>query len=311
MAGSMSPLYGKTRPVQAGKKIGMIGLDTSHCIAFTEALNTPEADPAFAGYRVVAAYPHGSRDIESSVSRIPGYTRQIRELGVAITGSIEELLEKVDVVMLETNDGRRHLEQAIPVFEAGKRLFIDKPIAASLEDAVAIFEASGKYDVPVFSSSSLRYTGKAGEIAGGKLIGKVLGADTYSPAKIEKTHPDLFWYGVHGAEMLFTVMGTGCKSVSRVHTDDTDVVVGVWEDGRIGTFRGTRSGKSGYGGFAFGENGNSEIGPYEGYEPLLKEIIAFFETGTPPVSPEETLEIVRFLEAAEESKRQNGAAVNM
>jgi predicted dehydrogenase len=211
----------------------------------------------------------------------------------------------VDVVLLETNDGRRHLEQALEVFKAGKRVFIDKPIAASLADTLAIFNASKKYGVPTFSASSLRY------IKGLEKLDKssVVGADTFSPATIEQTHPDLFWYGVHGVETLYTVMGTGCKSVKRTHTDQTDVVVGTWADGRIGTFRGTRSGKHEYGGTVYTLNGNVTLGPYGGYEPLLKEIIQFFETGIPPVSPEETIEIFAFMEAADESKRRGGVEV--
>lgn len=290
--------------------MGIIGLDTSHSLAFTKAFNDPAAKPGLGGYRVVAAYPKGSNDIESSVSRIPGYTEDVRKLGVEITGSIAELLDKVDVVLLETNDGRLHLEQALPVFEAGKTVFIDKPVAASLTDAIAIFEAAQKHKVPVFSASSLRYMGNAQEVRAGK-IGKVLGADTFSPAKLEKTHPDLFWYGVHGVEALFTVMGTGCKSVSRVYTEGTDIVVGVWEDGRLGTFRGIREGKHEYGGTAFGEEGHAALGPYGGYLPLLVEIVKFFETGQPPVSPQETLEIFAFMEAADESKRRGGAMVSI
>ena len=81
----------------------------------------------------------------------------------------------------------------------------------------------------------------AQDVVNGK-IGKVLGADTYSPCTLEKTHPDFFWYGIHGVELLYTVMGIGCKSLVRVHTEGTDVTVGTWEDGRIGTFRGTRTG---------------------------------------------------------------------
>src|SRR5690606_37166381 len=163
--------------------------------------------------KVVAAYPYGSKEIKSSAERIPGYTEEIKKMGVSIEGSISELLEKVDVVLLETNDGRLHLEQALQVFKAGKRVFIDKPIAASLKDAVAIFEASKKYNVPVFSASSLRYIKGANDID----KNEVVGASTYSPASIEKSHPDLFWYGVHGVETLFTVMGTGCQEVVRVH----------------------------------------------------------------------------------------------
>lgn len=292
-------------------KAGIIGLDTSHSIAFTKVLNDANAEADVAGVRVIAAYPHGSKDIESSVKRIPEYTEEIKQLGVEIVGSIDELLEKVDVVFLETNDGRRHLEQAMPVFKAGKPMFIDKPVAASLSDAIAIFEAAQQYKVPVFSASSLRYMQSAQDIRQGKTVGKVLGADAYSPSHLEKTHPDLFWYGVHGVETLFTVMGTGCQQVSRTQTEDTELVVGTWKDGRIGTFRGMRSGKAGYGGTAFGEEGIAPIGPYDGYRPLLVEIVKFFQTGKAPVAPEETLEIFAFMEAADESKRKGGATVSL
>jgi len=290
-----------------GKRVGIIGLDTSHSIAFTKALNAAQPNPAYDGYKVVAAYPYGSKDIESSTKRIPGYIEEVKKLGVEITESIKDLLSKVDVVLLETNDGRLHLEQALQVLKAGKRMFIDKPVAATLTDAVAIYEASKKYKIPVFSASSLRY------IKGLEAIDKkkVLGADTYSPATIEKTHPDFFWYGVHGVETLYTVMGTGCKSVTRVNTPNTDIVVGIWADGRTGTFRGTRTGKHDYGGTVFTQDGNKILGPYAGYEPLLLEIIKYFKTGEVPVTAEETIEIFTFMEAADESKRQGGKNVTL
>jgi predicted dehydrogenase len=295
---------------QQSGRIGIIGLDTSHSTAFTKALNDPASGTGFGGFKVVAAYPKGSNDIKSSVDRIPGYTEEVKKLGVIIVNSIEELLEKVDFVLLETNDGRLHLEQAIPVMKAGKRMFIDKPVAASLSDAITIFRAAEYYKVPVFSSSSLRYISGAKEINEGS-IGKVLGADTYSPATLEKTHPDLFWYGVHGVETLFTVMGTGCRTATRTSTTDFDTVAGTWNDGRIGTFRGIRSGRSDYGGTVFGEKGIAVLGKYAGYNPLLEEIIRFFQTGIPPVSSQETIEIFTFMAAADESKIRGGVPVAM
>lgn len=294
-------------PAAAGKRVGIIGLDTSHSIAFTKLLNADTPDPKYKGYKVVAAYPYGSRDIESSYSRIPGYIDQVKAMGVKISDSIEAMLKEVDAVLLETNDGRLHLEQVIPVLKAGKRVFIDKPIAASLKDTIAIFEASKKYNIPLFSASSLRYIKGVEDID----KSKVVGADAYSPMSIEKTHPDLYWYGVHGVETLYTVMGTGCVEVSRVHTEGTDVVVGVWADGRVGTFRGTRTGKSGYGGVVYTTEGNKALGPYNGYDPLLVDIIKYFEDGSMPVTPEETLEIFTFMEAADESKRQGGKPVKL
>ena len=309
LTGSFSSLYGQTNPLK-GKRVGIIGLDTSHAIAFTKTLNAAGADPQYKGYKVVAAYPQGSKDIESAVSRVEGYTKSIKELGVEIVNSIDDLIKKVDVVLLESNDGRVHLEQALPVFKAGKRMFIDKPVAASLADTLAIFEASEKYKSPFFSASSLRYMESAQEVVKGK-VGNVLGADTYSPAALEKTHPDLLWYGIHGVETLFTVMGAGCKTVTRTHTENTDVVVGLWEDGRIGTFRGTRNGKSSYGGTVYGEKGNVTLGPFGGYNPLLSQIIQFFESGISPINAQETLEIVAFTEAADVSKNNGGVTVDL
>jgi len=190
-------------------------------------------------------------------------------------------------------------------------VFIDKPVAGTLTDAFAIFQAAKDFKQPVFSASSLRYMSNMDAILKNQSAGKVLGACSFSPCTLEPTHPDFFWYGIHGVEALFTVMGTGCQTVSRVHTPDTDVVTGIWEGNRVGTFRGLRAGKTGYGGYAFGEKGIQQLGDYNGYDPLLKEIVKYFQTGVSPVSPEETLEIFTFMEAADESKRRGGAAVSM
>jgi len=295
-------------------RAGIIGLDTSHVIAFTKVLNAAEKDAEVQGVRVVAAYPKGSPDIESSTKRVPGYIEQIKKMDVEIVDSIPALLEKVDVVLLETNDGRPHLEQVLPVLKAGKRVFIDKPIAGSLTDSIAIFEAGKHYKTPLFSSSSLRFTTGAQALRSGK-YGAIQGCNAHSPCSLEKTHPDFFWYGIHGVETLFTVMGAGCDSVSRATTADFDMAMGVWKDGRIGTFRGIRKGSGGYGGTAFTAKGVQEIGSYDSkrgpYYNLLIEVVKFFKGGEVPISEAETLEIYAFMEAADESKRQGGAQIKL
>ncbi len=179
-----------------------------------------------------------------------------------------------------------------------------------MAQAIAVFELSKKYNVPVFSSSALRFVKQTQKLRKGE-YGRVLGADCYSPAHNEPSHPDFSWYGIHGVEALFTVMGTGCVSVSRTTADSSDVVVGKWADGRIGSFRGIRHGKAGYGGTAFTASGIVSSGVYEGYEPLLNEILAFFKTRIVPVSEKETLEIFTFMEASNESKRKNGKTILM
>jgi len=300
-------VFSQTR---AQMKIGIIGLDTSHSTAFVKLLNGEEKKDEYKDFRIVAAYPYGSRTIRSSFERIPDYTEEVKALGVEIVPSIAELLKRVDYVLLETNDGNLHLEQASQVFKAGKPMFIDKPLAATLAQSMAIYQLARDYNVPIFSSSALRYVPQNQKLRNGE-YGKVMGADCYSPATREITHPDFGWYGIHGVETLFTVMGTGCVSVNRMSAEGTDVVVVLWSDGRIGTFRGIREGKSNYGGTAFTDKSIEPVGTYQGYEVLLSEILNFFRTGVPPVSEEETLEIFTFMEASNASKRNEGKIILM
>jgi predicted dehydrogenase len=290
-------------------KIGIIGLDTSHSTAFTKLLNGGEAKE-FAGFKIVAAYPYGSQTIKSSYERIPKYIEEVKKYGVEVSSSIAELLKKVDCVMLETNDGNLHLEQAAEVLKAGKIMFVDKPLGASLPQAIAIFELAKQYNIPIFSSSALRFVPQNIKLRKGD-YGRILGADCFSPHRRESSHPDFGWYGIHGVEILYTVMGAGCKSVSRMMSDSVDVVAGLWNNGRIGTFRGMQTGKSIYGGTVYTTNGAVAAGGYDGYLHLLKEILTFFKTGVAPVSAQETLEIFTFMEASNESARKGGKMIPM
>jgi hypothetical protein len=299
-------------PAATPLRAGIIGLDTSHVTAFTQLLNNPHPREELAGIQVVAGYPGGSPDIPSSRNRIAGFTKELRDkYGVEIVDSIDELLKKVDVVLLESVDGRPHLTQVRPVFQARKPVFIDKPVAGTLADAIAIFDLARESGTPCFSSSSLRFSSGVVDLKHNSKVGDVLGCATYGPCSLEKHHPDLYWYGVHGVESLFTIMGTGCESATRVQTEGTDLVAGVWRGGRIGTFRGLRKGPYEYGATVFGSNSNVTGGSDVGYEPLLVEICKFFRTGKPPVSAEETIEIFAFMEAADESKRQGGKTVSL
>lgn len=293
-------------------RIGMIGLDTSHVTAFTKVINDPAHPEHVPGARVVAAYKGGSPDIESSASRVDGYTAQLRdEFGVEIVETIEELCTKVDAVMLESVDGRPHLAQARPVFEAGLPLFIDKPLAGSLADAIAIQRLGEQHGVKWFSSSSYRYYETMRELLA-QDVGEVRGAISYGPCHIEEHHPDLFWYGVHPAEALYTVLGTGCETVVRTHTADTDVVTGVWADGRVGTLRGLRNQATPHQVIVFGSKAVAhQPADNTGYAPLVAEVVRFFQTGETPIPPEETIELFAFMTAADVSKARGGAPVRI
>lgn len=292
----------------ADLRLGIIGCDTSHATAFTETLNNPQAKNHVPGAKVVAAFKGGSADIPDSASRVEGYAKTLAEKhGVKFYDTIEELCQNVDAVLLESVDGRPHLEQVKPVLKARKPVYIDKPMAGSLKDVREIFRLAKEAGVPVFSSSSLRFSKDTQQVRNGS-IGKVRYAETYGPCSIEPHHPDLFWYGVHGVESLFTVMGTGCQSVQRGSTPEGKMeVTGTWSGGRKGIYRESPK----FYGLAKGEKGEAPVGSFDGYAPMLVEIVKFFQTGVPPVSADETIEIFAFMEAADESKAQGGAVIKL
>ncbi len=293
-------------------KIGIIGCDTSHVTAFTKLLNDKNDPNHIPGARVIAAFKGGSPDIESSRNRIERFTAELQEKwGVEIVGSIEELCKKVDAVLLESVDGRPHLNQVRPVLAAGKRVFIDKPFTAGYAEAHEIARVARESNVPFFSTSSLRFSADVQALKNSDKHGGIIGAFSFGPAPTEPHHPDLFWYGIHAVEMLYTLMGTGCETVTRTHADGADVVVGKWRDGRIGMMRGIREGKQDYGAVVFGKKASLQtpLPMKSDYRPLVVEIVKFFQTGMPPVRPDETLEIMAFMEAADLSKTRGGVPV--
>jgi predicted dehydrogenase len=291
----------------------MIGLDTSHVPAFTGMLNDTANKKHQPGARVVVAFPGGSPDIESSWSRLKGYTEEIKtKYGVRIVDSVAEVVANCDAIMIESVDGRAHLPFAKEVFGKGKPVYIDKPLGGNLREVLEIAALAEQTNTPIFSSSSLRYGAGLIELKNAKL-GRLLGAISHGPCSLEPHHTDLYWYGVHATESLYTIMGTGCEKVSRVTTADTDVVTGVWNDGRTGIVYGVRNsnGKPAYRVTAFGTTGVRDSKDGFDYADLMKQILVFFKTRTAPVPLAETVEIMAYMEAADESKRAGGAAVSL
>lgn len=305
---SVAPVTAQTPEL----RIGIIGTDTSHVTAFTKLLNDRDDPQHVPGARVIAAFKGGSPAVEASRTRVDRFAAELKDKwGVEFVDSIEALCDKVDAVLLASVDGRSHLAQVRPVFKAGKRVFVDKPFTASYADAREIGRLSRESGVPFFSSSSLRFAADVQAIRASDKHGGILGALTFGPENLEPHHPDLFWYGIHAVEMLYTLLGPGCDQVTRVKTDSGDTVVGRWKDGRIGTMRGLIQGRQEYGAIAFGMKAvlDTPLPMKTDYRGLLVEIVRFFQTGVPPVPPEETQEIIAFMEAAELSKTRGGAPV--
>jgi predicted dehydrogenase len=289
-------------------RAGIVGCDTSHVEAFTKLINDPKATGPLADVEIVAAFPGGSPDIKKeSMDRVPGYVKKLKAMNVKIVDSLDELADQCDVFLIESVDGRPHLKQFRAVAK-GKPVFVDKPAAGSLADLLTIYRIADETHTPVFTSSSRRFVEDVQAATKDRSTGEMLGCETLSPMEIEKHHPDLFWYGIHGVEPLFTIMGTGCVEVSRTDSPSSTVVVGKWKDGRIGSYRGVKKGYY-YAFSLFGTKGALQRTGQAGYGPLVAEMCEFFKTGKPPVPREESIEIYAFMEAADASKKAGGKPV--
>jgi Oxidoreductase family, NAD-binding Rossmann fold len=299
-----------TAPLAAADlRLGIIGTDTSHVIAFARVLNDSTSSDHVLGARVVTAWKGGSPDIEESAGRVDKFANELKDKwGVKIVGSIAELCPAVDGLLLESVDGRSHLSQFREASRCGKPVFVDKPLASTLADAKEIARIAHERNIPWFSSSSLRYSSIAG-----MRTPDMTSAIVWGPGPLEAHHQlDLTWYGIHGIEMLYTLFGTGCTEVSRISSPDSDVITGRWQDGRLGTVHLQRPyGK--YGAVVYLKdkslNANPDIS--SSYVPLVKEIVKFMETKTAPVPNNETLEMFEFMDAAQRSLAEHGASVKL
>lgn len=291
----------------ADLRLGIVGTDTSHATAFAKVLNAPNPPAGLAGAKIVAAYKGGSQDVESSRTRVDKFAEELRtQYGVEIVPDIATLASKVDAILLLSVDGRTHLNQARQVFATKKPMFIDKPLASTLQDAREIAKLGREAGVPWFSTSSLRF----GPFAESLKIPDLRGAIVWGPGPTEEHHAlDLSWYGIHAVELLYSVMGPGCESVSMATEKDADVVVGHWKDGRLGTVRLARP-YGPFGAVVFGPKQVVQSDPklaQVDYRPMLERVIAFFRGSPRPVEEAETLELFAFMDAAQRSKQSGGA----
>jgi predicted dehydrogenase len=300
---------------QSTFRIGIIGIDSSHAPTFTQLLNDKDHPFHVAGGKVTIAYPGGSPDFEMSYSRIEGFTAQLRERGVEIVDSPEEVAANCDGILMTSVDGRIHLEQFRRVASYRRPIFIDKPMTVSSAKASEIFTIAQENNIPIMSCSSLRYAEELTiALEASDTSSNIIGMDCYGPMALQPTQPGLFWYGVHTVEMLFRALGKGCLHVTATTTEEHDLITGVWGNGVIGTIRGNRKGNGQFGALLHRESHtqfvdvNKHPKPY--YASLLEKIMTMFVSATPDIDGEETLQIIRFMEAANES-RETGLTVNL
>ncbi len=325
----IAPFVAAAEPV----KVGILGFDNYQATEYAAFFNNPKAEGELAGLRVTAAYPVTSPDYPMSAEFTAKWQAQMlaqykddpNVKPVEIVSSIDDLLSKCDAVMIWSLDGRKHLQQATAVINAGKPLFIGRPAASEPQDAVAIYKLALDAKVPFWSCSQHRYSPGFIGMRSHPEVGKVLGCDVYGGFTKEVPDADKFTRPLHSIETLYTIMGPGVEKLSCVSTTAVEVVTATYRDGRVATYRGVKEGGVKYSATVFGDKGVSTAGiyghgipingivptddAYMGYGGLAIELAKFFKTKQVPVTPAETLEIFAFMQAMEESRAQNGAVV--
>lgn len=314
-------------PEKPPVKIGVLGLDNYQAVAYAQLFNNPKATGDLAGVKVVAAYPIGSADIAESKTSLPKWKDQIGKFGVEMVDSVDELLKRCDAVMIMSLDGRHHLKQVEPVLRARKPVYIGRPLAGSLDDAIAIFKLAEETKTPCWSSSQHRFSPGFSGMKSHPEVGRVIGCDVYGGGTSDPETPGFIWSSLHSIETLYAIMGPGVESVTCISTPTAEQFTCVWKDGRVGTYRGIKQGAVKYSATVFGDKGVSTAGiyghgvpvqgvvptkdKYMGYEGIAIEMAKFYKGAPTPVSAAETIEIFTLLKAAEESKAAGGKAVRL
>jgi|SRR5579871_6060118 len=294
-------------------RVGLVDFDTSHVEAFTQRFNhldVPESEWV-EGAKVVAGCPGESQMMPE---RIPGYEAKLRSYGVEMVARPEDLLGKIDAVMIESQQGARHLERARPFLEAGLPTFVDKPFTQTVEEADALIALAKQYQTPLFSCSALRYDPQI-ELAKKQQSerGRLLSVDIWGACSLHEGNPGLLHYGIHAVEMLYTLLGPGCREVRSTRNNASEIQVALWENGNLSTLRGIRAGQYGFGFVAHYEKGNVSF-VIEGsafYRELLKTFVQMCETRTRPLDYAVMREIIAFIYAADTSAAQNGVPVSL
>ena len=294
-------------------RVGLVDFDTSHVQAFAQRFNhTSDISESewVDGAQTVAGWPGNSAMMPE---RIPGYQKALEGYGVEMVASMNDLFGKIDAVMIESQQGSRHLERARPFLEAGIPTFVDKPFAGTVQEAEEMIALAIKHNVPLFSCSALRYdptimTARAAQSE----YGKLLSADVWGACALDPGNPGLLHYGIHGVEMLYALLGPGCSEVRMVRTPEGEVGTALWNS-HPSSIRGIRAGQYGFGFVAHFEKKNV---PYtvEGsafYRELLNEYVKMCTSGAPPVPYSELREVMAFITAADRSAEQSGDSVRL
>jgi len=283
-------------------RIGLIGLDTSHVARFTELLNHPDHPHHVPGGRVVVGCPSPSPDYDPSASRVDQFTATLRdEHEVTIVDTPPAVAEQADLIFITSVDGRRHLSLLEQVVDAGKPIFIDKPLALSRAEAERIFDLAEANAVPLMSSSALRYAKPLADALHDPEGEPIRAVDIFGPMAHDAVQRGWFWYGIHMVEVAVAALGTGIATTTAIAAEGQDAGTLKWTDGRIACLHGWQPPGPAFGAVLHRDSGSQCLDlsgadrPF--YAGLLEAIMQCLPEGRSDVPRAQTLEVIAALES--------------
>lgn len=290
--------------------IGIVGLDSSHVISWLEAVASGALEQTTGPVRFVAAYPGPTTEMALSCGRVGAYTAEVRERwAVPIVDSIEAVLAVADNIMVCHVDARLRLEVLRVILPRARRVFVDKPLALDVATALEITRLAAQHGCALMSCSCLRSVGRACP----EIMAQPAGAQWHvqGPMLVQPELRRYFWYAIHAVELLYAGLGAGAVEVTATGDDQDEDIRARWDGGSRVRWHLPTSHDTAFSVTCFPEKGPVQVfdvaAAYaEGHTLLVRDMVRFFATGETVVPMAETLEIIRFLEAAERSRAQGG-----
>lgn len=280
--------------------LAIIGADSTHTENFAGIINRGLAGPGLRVTRLWGANPEQAR-------------AKALETGIdEVVDAPEQAMHDVDAVLVLNRWGPDHFAPAMQAVDRGLPLFVDKPLCDDPREAVTLVRAAAAAGVPLTSASAVRY-----DRAFRQLLERLPGLGR--TRSIMFTLPQNWQlYGVHAVDVMHAVFGVGAEDVTSIRGELGDVVTIRWPDGQVGIANQAREAWMGMLCVALGEDGWTHAdmpgsdtidGFPRMYLESIKQFLAMLESGEPPISNEEIVDVIRVVAAAERSATSDSRRV--
>jgi predicted dehydrogenase len=284
-------------------RIGIIGSDNSHAVAYSKLAN-------------IANRAGDSRVVAIS-GPDPERTKEVAGLGniPEIVERPEDMIGKVDAILVVHRHGDLHAEHAIPFLEAGIPVYVDKPFAVSLADCHAMLDAANDGNALLTSYSSLRYAPTTTDLADTlESLGEIRVGQFAGPCDFDSEYAGPFFYATHVAEICFRLMGDDIRTVSATRSGANVVADITFANDAIATFSYLGDAAYHFHATLFGTKdfaATEVIAGDDAYAEGLNVFLDAVKTGEAPLSAQQLLTPIAFVHALQESLANDGSSVDV